>query len=769
LLLETVLLAAFLAVGGLIYALAPQIAQLLLGAIGGEQGAYFFLVELPPADTSATGTIGPAIMNLFELMRNISFVFFAVVLVVAGLCYALESFRVIGEGTAANIITGSFFTLIMIFLVTPLYNIVAELFNYITDPNSNFIIGSGMIQTVVSVAMRPPGGFTDQIVSFFMGVFFLIMVAAALIAVGILGTLRIFFVGACLAIMPLLLVLRLIPLTRRISESFIEILIGLTIASLMSAVFLRFGYEVISTGGFTGLMATVAALGTLIAAAMMPTVLAPRLGSLFMTTAGVATAAISTATVGTVAVAGGAIAGGALGLSHGLQAAEAIGAMGRSRLGLAATGLLRGAGVAAGRGLTSALSGRMTTSMLGLGVVPSLPGVARTLASGAGAAHLSLHQLMDERAGSFVSGLLAHAATTNISPLATEEQGELLKSQISGVSDEAAGNMLLENFPELKVQDETKVGGEFKRLTAAMSPLVVSGMWSRIKQASTDEATRTALYSHVLENHMKDRRKLLEKGLPEPRLSDLDSSPYFAVDVFNPGSVGDKGRIVNAKLIKGILTNYNSNLPYKDGEAFAKDLRKIGPKELAGELAKTVGLKLSPRESEMYGPPAVKMVEAIAKNNPVILSNMGVRMKNKEAWQRMMSSPRFVEVAMKDVEENRLQAMLATEYMKGVIPVRKASQEKPYEVSLKWIFPEETKVQSLSLKSQPTEVELGRFFELVDKEVVEHPSPTRGLGYTSPKPRKRGEIMARGSGGDVASQLEKWLDGKLNRERKGAN
>jgi len=173
-----------LAVGGLIYALAPQIAQLLLGAIGGEQGAYFFLVELPPADASATGTIGPAIMNLFVLMRNISFVFFAVVLVVAGLCYALESFRVMGEGTAANIITGSFFTLIMIFLVTPLYNVVAELFNYLTDPNSNLIIGSGMIQTVISAAIRPPGGFTDQIVSFFMGTFFLIMVAAALIAVG---------------------------------------------------------------------------------------------------------------------------------------------------------------------------------------------------------------------------------------------------------------------------------------------------------------------------------------------------------------------------------------------------------------------------------------------------------------------------------------------------------------------------------------------------------------------------------------------------------
>jgi len=374
---------------------------------------------------------------------------------------------------------------------------------------------------------------------------------------------------------------------------------------------------------------------------------------------------------------------------------------------------------------------------------------------------------MDERAGSFASGLLTHAATTDVSPLATEEQGELLKSQISGMSDDAAGNMLLENFPELKIQNKAKVGGEFKRLTVAMTPLTVSGMWSRIKQASTDDAARAALYSHVLENHMKDREKLLEKGLPEPRLSDLDRSPYFAVDVFNPGSVGDKGRIVNAKLFKGILTNYNPNLSNKDGEAFAKDLRKKGPKELAGELAKTVGMKLSPREAEMYGPAAAKMVGAIVKNNPMILSNIVARMKNKDAWQRMMSSPRFVEVAMKDVEENRLQAMLATEYIKGVIPVRKAPPEKPPEVSLSWLFPEESKVQPSPVKPQSAEVDLGRFFELVDKEVAERPAPSKGLGYKPPKPRKRGEIIARGFGGDVAGQLEERYGGKLSRKRRG--
>ena len=169
----------------------------------------------------------------------------------------------------------------------------------------------------------------------------------------------------------------------------------------------------------------------------------------------------------------------------------------------------------------------------------------------------------------------------------------------------------------------------------------------------------------------------------------------------------------------------------------------------------------------MYGPAAAKMVGAIVKNNPMILSNIVARMKNKDAWQRMMSSPRFVEVAMKDVEEHRLQARLATEYMKGIFPVRKAPTEKSPEVSLKWLFPEESKVQPEPVKPQPAEVNLGEFFRFVDREAAERPAPSKGSGYTLPKPRRKGEIIAQGFGGEAIGQLEKLYGAKLNRKRRG--
>ena len=74
-----------------IVAFAPQIANTLLGAFGGEQGVYFFLIEIPTADTNSPGTMTTPIVNVFDLLRNVALVFFAVVLVIAGLTMHLRA------------------------------------------------------------------------------------------------------------------------------------------------------------------------------------------------------------------------------------------------------------------------------------------------------------------------------------------------------------------------------------------------------------------------------------------------------------------------------------------------------------------------------------------------------------------------------------------------------------------------------------------------------------------------------------------------------
>lgn len=284
----------------------------ILDSVGGEQGVYYFLVKLPIADPSLSNVSGveAAILEVYPLIQNVALVFFVFVLLMAGLSYAVENFGILKEGTASHILSSSLFTLVMLFLILPVYNTTATMFNVITDPSSGMILKSGEITGLLKAAISPefvnvPQGIVQTILS----VFVFILVLVELLAVAILGTLRIFFVGAILVMMPLILILRLIPLTKGVADSLIEMEIGLILASLIAAIFLKFGYEVATEWG--GLLSVLAAFGTLVATALMPTVLAPKVGSVFSSTVSMVTTAGTGAAVIGAMTGGGALAAGA--------------------------------------------------------------------------------------------------------------------------------------------------------------------------------------------------------------------------------------------------------------------------------------------------------------------------------------------------------------------------------------------------------------------------------------------------------------------------
>lgn len=261
----------------------------ILDSVGGEQGVYYFLVKLPVADPSVNnGGVEAAILEVYPLIQNVALVFFVFVLLMAGLSYAVENFGILKEGTASHILSSSLFTLVVLFLILPIYNTTATMFNVITDPSSGMILKNGEITGLLKAAISPefvnvPQGIVQTILS----VFVFILVLVELLAIAILGTLRIFFVGAILVMMPLILILRLIPLTKGVADSLIEMEIGLILASLIAAIFLKFGYEVATEWG--GLLSILAAFGTLVATALMPTVLAPKVGSVFSSTVSMVT------------------------------------------------------------------------------------------------------------------------------------------------------------------------------------------------------------------------------------------------------------------------------------------------------------------------------------------------------------------------------------------------------------------------------------------------------------------------------------------------
>jgi len=139
--------------------------------------------------------------RVFGLMQTIALAMFAVVLIVAAICYALENFRVVSEGTAANIIMNSVFTLILIFACQYIYNVVAGVINIFTGwpdvggaglliPSGNAInilagYATGGIGTVPLPNMDPFTGF------FFSGIL-IMLVASILMLTLVMGITRLF-------------------------------------------------------------------------------------------------------------------------------------------------------------------------------------------------------------------------------------------------------------------------------------------------------------------------------------------------------------------------------------------------------------------------------------------------------------------------------------------------------------------------------------------------------------------------------------------------
>jgi len=797
-----------------ISAAAPQIAQWLLGAFGGEQGVYFFLIEIPTADANNPGTMTTPILNVFDLLRNVALVFFAVVLVIAGLYYALESFRLVSEGTAASIVTGSVFTALMIYLLLPIYNVAASIINTLTSPDQGYILSPGMIQRLIEYAVHAPpsGNFAEETIAFFISVFFLVMVTVTMISIGILGILRIFFIGAVAAMMPIVLVLRLIPLTRRIAESFIDMLIGLMLSSLVAAIFLRFGYEVLNAGSFTGLAGSVVAWGTLIAAAMMPTVLAPRLGSLFMTTAGMVTAAVSTATIGTV----GTLSGIAVGTVRGGAAAAQAVKAGTLELRKAPFAALRSGLGAAAPFATGALTGRFAGAIPTVGGVPSLGGTAAAASESRRRLATHLDRFLKERAGTATEALMTALPFVKASPLASEADGQAWKEKIAAMSDEEAGKFFRESFPEVKLLERYNgnVGREFKSMIAKASPLAVSSMIAALKGMKEDKMHREAFMKQALENRSLNREKLNANGYPVPDIPDeADATPTFMRDIFRYG--GETARIVNAKLFHGALSHYDPKMPLEEAREAAKKFvesvttdqkkgKELSNEEVAKKLAKLVGINnLTAEEKKAFGHAARQYLNTLQRDSPRILA-AAWKATSDPKWMDRVKAEGYTEAALKSVETGDLQSKLGSVALTDLreIWAEKADQaatevrerERQIRDALRTMFQEPVSLHHLFPDMEDGgnggngggdgggRSSSGDGGDNGSTGGDAHPQEQKGGeetgggggessgrsggktaslgGYTPSKPRKRGIVIAHGFGGAFNASLEKFMKEK---------
>jgi hypothetical protein len=551
-----ILIAFFTITMLVIYLATPVIMSTLFSVIiGGPEGIYSYLLELPLITTpgGSGGTIGQQlgvpISYVFGLMRTIALAMFAIVLIIAAICYVLENFRIMNEGAASNIIMNSVFTLVLIFACQPVYNAVAGAINlFVGWPDvggSGLLISSGnIIDVIVGYGTGGVGTVPlpnlDPFTGFFFSGILIMLVASLLMLTLVMGVTRLFFVGVLAAVLPLLLVLRLIPLTKHFADTLIQDLVGFMFASIMASIILLFGYQILITTSLNPLTQILIAIITLFAAAYMSTVFVGKFGALGMAAANMVGGAVSTAAGAAMGMAGGALLGGGAGMASRLGGLAGKGLSKTEMLGQAGEGFVSGAVPGAVTGfLGGGGGGMMGGGRFGMGSM-SMRGMGLTVTRSMNMQKGPAQDFLSNRAGSTLSAALYKNSSGDVLPTATPESSAFFMGELDKKSAEEVYNgYVAGNYPELaeNIRNTRTAGFEVKRHLQSLPTEVAFSNWQRAQnQGRLPKEGRMTFYQNARDDVGTNRETVtaIQKGIHTPNLETLDNSPRFAIDTSHP-------------------------------------------------------------------------------------------------------------------------------------------------------------------------------------------------------------------------------------------
>ncbi|MCL1977433.1 MAG: hypothetical protein FWG55_04930 [Candidatus Bathyarchaeota archaeon] len=679
-----ILIAFFTITMLVIYLAAPIIMSTLFDIIiGGPQGIYSYLIELPliaePPNTGGTigQQLGIPMVRVFGLMQTIALAMFAVVLIVAAICYALENFRVVSEGTAANIIMNSVFTLILIFACQYIYNAAAGAINIFTGwpdvggsglliPSNNAIdilvgYATGGIGTVPLPNLDPFTGF------FFSGIL-IMLVASILMLTLVMGITRLFFAGVLAAVLPLLLVLRLIPFTKHFADTLIQDLIGFMFASIMASIVLLFGYQILISTSLNPLTQILIAIITLFAAAYMSTTFAGKFGALGMSAANVIGGAVSSAAGAAMGLAGGALLGGGAGMTSRLSSLRGKGLSKTEMLGQAGAGFVSGATPGAvsgffGGGIGGGGGGMRMTSM---GRGGGMRGMGYMVVGTMNRQKAPAQEFLANRAGSTLTAAMYKNSTGDVLPTATPEASAFFMEELNKKSSEDIYNgYVATNYPEIaeNLKDTRAAGSEVKRHLQTLPSEIAYSNWQRAQNhKSLPKEGRTTFYQNARDQIGENRETVtaIQKGIYTPNLEALDTFPRFALDTFNVGTVTQKGAVANAKLFAAVKQLDPPKNPRSISYLAENEFRKASPNVLGQKLSHAAGVKMTEKEQNTYGYAMTKVRDVVVKRNPTLANNIAhYTMGNgKNQLTYLMNDEKFTEKALKDMESHETSAWL---------------------------------------------------------------------------------------------------------------
>ena len=363
-------------------------------------------------------------------------------------------------GTAGTLagLSNIFVTLLLVLLLPYAYNAVAGFVNVLDqqiiagpgNPYTQYLANSQLIWNTL-----PSGG---NLLTDFIGAIASLM---AWVMSWLLGSARIFLIGAVTVAMPIVLVLRNIRFTARFAGVVEDTFFGMIFASVISALFI--GLSAYIFHHWSGSMfqsanvdETWVALAALMGAILAPTIFAPMTGVFFQTMSQVGMAAAGTA----VAIGAGGLGPGAAGVRGGLAMA------GQSVAGLASSnptaGMLHKTGAALGGfggGFAHAVP-HMAQNMALMGTVGTLGGL------GASRSASAINRAIDlKMPGQTAQNIVSYraGALTNELQLSNDMKAYFERAMAAGVHHERIRDLDVQ-FHGSPVDFQNAIGEEIRKV-----------------------------------------------------------------------------------------------------------------------------------------------------------------------------------------------------------------------------------------------------------------------------------------------------------------
>lgn len=314
---------------GIIVAIIAIVAATLTWSDVLEVSYVKLITEMPKFDYDINNgqESGNRNFEIYQTLRNIALVTFVFVIMFAGMSFVFEHVSLVPPETGYHILSKGLVFILFFFFFPPLWDLVATAVEQTSlwilnaeepeRPMHNVAyllnkLGSGIechpddesckfsLDKLVAGVTDPFTTLKNMFLTTFLAIFKAIAFLIFMFLTFLLGTIRLILTAIISIAMPLVLVLSLLPMFRKVTSRILDALFGLIMAPLFSALALVAGVAHLQTFASSSpdpIVEWFAALAVMGLVTFIPAIIVPALGSLLHSVSSVITGTVSTGTI----------------------------------------------------------------------------------------------------------------------------------------------------------------------------------------------------------------------------------------------------------------------------------------------------------------------------------------------------------------------------------------------------------------------------------------------------------------------------------------